>query len=110
MEKNIAYCGLNCAECDAYLATVNDDQALREKTAKLWSELNQVLILPKDIHCEGCRTNGVKTLFCDQLCEIRKCAVQKGVDTCGGCPELEACQKISMIIENNAEARENLKG
>ena len=38
MRDMIAYCGLDCEKCDAYLATINDDQALREKTAKLWSE------------------------------------------------------------------------
>ena len=30
----IAYCGLDCEKCDAYLATLHDDQALREKTSK----------------------------------------------------------------------------
>ena len=39
MKDLIAYCGLDCGKCDAYLATVNDDQALREKTAKLWAAL-----------------------------------------------------------------------
>ena len=33
MDRYIAYCGLNCKTCEAYLATVNDDQALREKVA-----------------------------------------------------------------------------
>ena len=42
----IAYCGLDCGKCDAYLATINDDQALREKT-----------------------------VFCDSLCGIRQCAL-----------------------------------
>ena len=37
MKDRIAYCGLNCEECDAYIATINDDQALREKTARLWA-------------------------------------------------------------------------
>ena len=37
MKKMIAYCGLACEKCDAYLATLRDDQALREKTAKAWS-------------------------------------------------------------------------
>lgn len=46
MKKMIGYCGLDCEKCDAYLATINDDQALREKTAKLWAELNQAPILP----------------------------------------------------------------
>lgn len=49
----IAYCGLNCEKCDAYHATLNNDQALREKTAKLWAELNQAPILPEHINCEG---------------------------------------------------------
>lgn len=40
MKNMIGYCGLDCEKCDAYLATINDDQALREKTAKLWAELN----------------------------------------------------------------------
>ena len=40
MNERIGFCGLDCEKCDAYIATVNDDQALREKTAKLWAELN----------------------------------------------------------------------
>ena len=42
MDRRIAYCGLDCEACDAYLATIRDDQALREKTAALWAALNQV--------------------------------------------------------------------
>ena len=72
MKKMIGYCGLDCEKCDAYLATINDDQALREKTAKLWAELNQAPILPEHIHCQGCRVDGVKTIFCDKLCAIRQ--------------------------------------
>ena len=26
MRKMIAYCGLDCEKCDAYIATINDDQ------------------------------------------------------------------------------------
>ena len=39
MNDLVAFCGLNCAKCDAYIATKNNDDALREKTAKMWSEL-----------------------------------------------------------------------
>ena len=31
MKDLIGYCGLDCEKCHAYLATINDDQALREK-------------------------------------------------------------------------------
>ena len=83
MKDMIGYCGLDCESCDAYLATVNDDQALRERTAKVWAELNQAPILPEHINCEGCRMNGAKTVFCDRLCGIRQCAIKKGLQPVG---------------------------
>ena len=109
MKDMTAYCGLDCEQCDAYLATVHDDQALREKTAKKWSELNHVTILPEQINCEGCRADGIKTVYCENLCEIRKCAMKRGVATCGGCPELDACRIVGAVISNNPEALANLK-
>ena len=63
MKDMIGYCGLDCEKCDAYLATVHNDQDLREKTAKLWAKLNNAPILPEHINCEGCRMNGEKRYF-----------------------------------------------
>ena len=80
MQNNIAYCGLDCEQCDAYIATLHDDQALREKTAKLWAELNHAPILPEHINCQGCRADGAKTVFCEQLCAVRRCARQRGAE------------------------------
>ena len=110
MKKIIAYCGLNCELCDAYLATINDDQELREKTAKSWAELNKAPILPEHINCQGCRTEGVKTVFCYSLCQIRQCALKKGIETCGDCGELGKCPTVDTILANNPEALKNLKG
>ena len=110
MRDMIAYCGLNCETCDAYLATINNDQALREKTAKLWAELNNAPILPEHINCQGCRVDGVKTVYCENLCKIRQCALKRGVTTCGDCPEIDACQTVCIVIANNPAVLENLKG
>ena len=109
MNKMIAYCGLDCEKCDAYLATVNDDQELREKTAKLWAELNNAPILPEHINCKGCRAEGIKPLFCDSMCGIRKCALKKGVVTCGECSDLERCSTVGVILENDPSALKNLR-
>ena len=130
MNKYIAYCGLDCEKCEARIATANNDDNLREKVAKEWSELNKVTItkdmincegcrmdgkktkvtITKDmINCEGCRMDGKKTPFCDSLCEIRKCAVNKNVETCGSCKDVKTCEKVGMIINNNEEALKNLK-
>lgn len=109
MNKMIAYCGLDCGKCDAYIATKNNDQSLREKTAKLWSELNKAPIMPELIECEGCRADGKKTVFCERMCAIRQCALKKGITTCSDCDESERCPKVAVIWEHNAAARENLK-
>ena len=54
MDKIIAYCGLLCSECGAYIATLNDDNKKRKEVAKQWSEEYGGDITPEDINCVGC--------------------------------------------------------
>lgn len=107
--KLIAYCGLDCEKCDARTATINNDDKLREKVAKLWSELNGVEITTDMINCMGCFSEGVKTPYCNSLCPIRQCALDKGVKNCGKCADMEGCSVVATVISNNSEALENLK-
>ena len=109
MKDYIAFCGLDCESCEARLATVTNDEALRRKVAAHWSELNGVEITPEMIRCAGCRVDGVKTPYCESLCPIRRCALDRGIETCGSCAEMETCEKLGMITGNNAEAALNLK-
>lgn len=60
MNQLIGCCGLDCEKCDARIATITNDNALREKTAALWTKLNGVTITPKMINCTGCRIEGAK--------------------------------------------------
>ncbi len=78
MNKYIAYCGLNCEACEARIATVNNDDNLREKVAKEWSEKKKADITPEMINCAGCRIAGVKFPYCDSMCTIRQCAMRNG--------------------------------
>ena len=89
--KLIGCCGLNCETCDARIATLTNDNTLREKTAELWTKLNGVTITPKMINCVGCRIEGAKSSFCDKLCRVRNCVREKGPDTCADCPRAEEC-------------------
>ena len=109
MTKFIACCGLDCESCEARIATVNDNDALRQKVAKEWSDLNGVEITPEMINCVGCRIDGVKTPYCESLCPIRRCALERNVETCGSCAERDGCEKLGMIVKNNQDARWNLK-
>ncbi len=109
MNAFIAYCGLDCESCEARLATVNNDDALRRKVAAQWSALNGVEITPEMIHCSGCRIEGAKTPYCESLCPIRQCAAGKKVETCGSCPEMRSCEKLGAITKNSADALRRLE-
>ncbi len=77
MNEYIAYCGLDCEACEARLATVNNDDVMRQRIAREWSDLNGVEITPEMINCSGCRIPGAKTPYCDSLCPIRKFFILK---------------------------------
>ena len=61
------------------------------------------------INCLGCRVDGPKTVFCDSMCAIRKCAAGKGFETCGGCAGLDSCGKLRAITAGRPDALERLK-
>jgi len=91
-EPIIGYCGLICTGCPAYLATKNDDNELRQKTAEEWSKMFSADIKSENINCDGCTTEGVKFAHCNE-CEMRSCGISRGVKNCGHCDDY-ACDKI----------------
>jgi hypothetical protein len=93
MEKLISCCGLNCTTCEARIATVKNDDELRRATAEKWGKLFNV---PDMAHAS--------------ICEIRKCADLKGFITCGECSEMEICNIVAPIHENDPETILNLRG
>ena len=99
MNQLIGCCGLDCEACDARIATVTNDSALREKTAALWAELNGVPITPEIIHCTGCRVEGPKTPFCDKLCPVHNCVREKR----------EGCPTLGRIAANTPSVLDSLK-
>ena len=108
MKQLIACCGIDCENCDARIATVNNDNELREKTAQKWRVMYNVpSITAESINCMGCRTDGAKVAHCDD-CEIRKCVYEKGLNTCGDCKEIDNCQTVGFILQHVPGAKENL--
>ncbi len=107
--QHIGCCGLSCETCNARIATLSGDAALRERTAALWSELNGVTITTEEICCTGCRTEGAKTPFCADFCQIRRCVRERRLDTCAGCAALPGCETLARITVNTPAALENLK-
>lgn len=103
----IAYCGLNCSKCEAYLATQADDDVKREATAKKWSALYKADIHLEQINCNGCKYDGARFSHCD-VCDIRQCCSSKGVDNCALCDEY-ICNKLAGFIKLAPQAGETLE-
>lgn len=108
MAKMIAVCGLDCADCPARIAFLNNDQALRIKTARVWSELYHADVKPEGINCVGClQIEGIHVDHCYE-CAIRRCGVSRGTANCALCDDY-ACPTISGFIAKVEPAKANLE-
>jgi hypothetical protein len=109
VEEIVAYCGITCTECPAYIATQNDDQEGLKRTAEMWSEQFQSEIKPEEIICDGCLPG--HTRYCSHCaeCEIRSCAIVRGVANCAHCDDY-ACEKLAGFLEHVPEAKAKLEG
>lgn len=98
MEKMIAYCGITCTDCGAFIATQNDDDAKRKEVAEQWAKQFNVDIKPEDINCDGCLTDTGKVFNYCNICEVRKCGVERGVVNCAYCDDY-ACDKLEKFFQ-----------
>ena len=107
MEKMIAFCGTICTECPAFLATKNNDDAERKKTAEIWSKQYNADIKPEDINCEGCLSGGSKIFSHCKVCKIRKCGQERGVKNCAYCGEY-VCEKLNEFFKVAPDSKNTL--
>ncbi len=104
----ISFCGLDCEQCEAFIATRRNDDALRAAVAEKWAREYGAPIKAEHINCTGCSSAGVKTYYCEQLCEVRKCAVGKSVGTCAECSDFP-CPALDKILRQAPQARRTLE-
>jgi hypothetical protein len=108
MEKQIAYCGLVCTDCGAYIATQNNDNEKRREIAEEWTRNYKHDFRPEDINCVGCiPTEGPHVGQCG-VCEVRKCGQEKGVINCAYCDEY-ACDVLGKYFEMAPVMKANLE-
>jgi hypothetical protein len=101
-KKMVAFCGIVCTDCRAFIATQRNDSKLREKVAKAWSTKTETL-KPEDINCDGCLATGPRLLeFCG-TCEVRRCGFERGVENCAYCGEFP-CVKLTTVWKSVTES------
>lgn len=102
-----AYCGLDCSQCPAHLARENNDQELRQKTARDWSQMFKANITPEQIDCAGCHSPSEPLFAHCHQCEIRACAQGRGLETCAPCSDY-ACSHLDFVHSAEPRARQTL--
>lgn len=102
----LAYCGLDCSQCPAYIATQANDLARLTSLAAEWFDgsTDYTMIL-----CDGCKPNGRDARimkWCSE-CPTRSCAMERELENCAYCQDY-GCQKLLMVFEQSQQAKENL--
>jgi len=103
-----ARCGLNCAECEAYLATQKHDPAELEILVKKWGEMFHKDITVKDVLCDGCTTLSDRHCSYCYECGVRKCAEERQLANCAVCSDY-GCATLTAFWAFAAKSKENLE-
>lgn len=101
----LAICGLLCDECMIYVATVEEDDGLKERLAMEYS-VPGYSFRKEDMTCKGCHSEEVSKKMCG-ACEIRNCAQEKGHETCADCFGFP-CEIYDKYMPGDAENRHRL--
>ncbi len=99
-EKQFAYCGYDCKKCPVHQATINND--LEQLRKILFNNNSNETV--ETLGCKGCTENNNINKMCAS-CQIRKCALDKKMISCGLCDNFP-CDKLIYISD---ETMENLK-
>ncbi len=109
MSQMIAYCGLDCSQCEAYIATQAGDVAAQEKLLEKWRvEYNAPDMPLSAVTCDGCSSTGRLGGYCGE-CPVRACSVEKALTNCAWCESYTGCEKLQPFIANVPPAKANLE-
>ena len=101
-ETMIAYCGLICTDCPAYIATAGGDGDKLSALAREWST-PECPLSAGECECDGCRGGGRLASFVEH-CEIRRCALEREVETCGHCG-MYPCTLLAETFRRSPQAK-----
>ena len=107
MERIIAFCGIDCTDCDAFKATQENNSAKKKELAESWSKQFGHEIRPEEINCDGCLTKVGRHINYCSICEIRKCGMEMEVENCAYCIDYK-CEKLDKFHDHAPNAKKKL--
>jgi len=107
LERLVGYCGIICSECPVLMASQKNDDAERKRVAEIFTKQYGKEYKPEDINCDGCLSDTQRIFEYCNVCEIRKCGMEKKVKNCAYCSEYP-CDKLSKLFSQYPKAKETL--
>ena len=114
MDRMIAYCGLVCTDCAAYIAIqANDLAALERMAARAQEQFNNPDITIESAMCDGCLSDSKRLCSYCFECQVRACGIERGVVNCAHCDDYArhgGCDKLEGFFDMAPQARVTLDG
>jgi len=109
MKEKIGFCGYRCEICPAYKDNINSDED-RQKVSDGWFKYYGFRIAAEEIYCDGCLAEGcADPQRIDPECEVRACALQRGLPNCAHCDDF-ICEKLSEKMIDTEKIAEGVGG
>ena len=93
----LTYCAYKCSpkECILLKATLENNEELRKKAYKEYKfkEEDGLDYDPAQVFCHTCKDHDKPVNVQVKRCDVRNCAVEKGLRGCIECKELAACDR-----------------
>jgi hypothetical protein len=93
----LTYCAFKCSpeKCILLKATLENDDKLRRKAYKEYKfkELDGIDYDPEKVFCFTCKEHEKPANVQIKRCDVRNCAVERGVRSCVECKDLAGCKK-----------------
>lgn len=111
--EQLSYCGVDCEACGVFKVTVHGDEEALQGVLKLWERTAQThwgmeKLDPAILRCTGCRVEGGDIFRGCRDCPIRRCSRDKGLTSCGFCPDWRECTFLAELFRDEPQARGNL--
>ena len=82
--RNITMCGYRCDLCKALASNIRKKDE-RQVLSEMWKKYYDLDIPAEQIYCDGCRCSEENARRIDDDCPVRKCVMEKQLDSCGEC-------------------------
>ena len=108
MVQMIAYCGLLCTECPAYVATQTNDVVAIQQIADRWAKKYNRPITADLVWCDGCPTDDSRLCWYCAECKVRSCAIGRSVINCAHCDNY-GCELLTSFLAEAPLAKSMLE-